>query len=234
MAFASAQGLMHRVGQGRILLGWAVAMEGDAAAGVHHIQQGLVVHQDMGIKMGQPYYLSLLAEAFGQAARPEAGLTVLAEALTLVATTEERWWEAELSRLTGALQLQLPIPDVPQAEALFPEGPGRGPPPAGEGVGAARGHEPESALAAPGQAGQGFREEEGTPRMGQCTYKTCRISVCICLEPASAALFHPAAGPRSKALRKPVLSWSCEESLQNYECIPRVQRTDHWQHPAPF
>jgi predicted ATPase len=60
-----------------------------------------------------------LAEAFSQAARPEAGLTVLAEALTLLATTEERWWEAELSRLMGALQLQLPIPDVPQAEACF-------------------------------------------------------------------------------------------------------------------
>jgi predicted ATPase len=119
MTFASAQGLTHRAGQGRILLGWAVAMEGDAAAGVHHIQQGLAVHQDMGIKMGQPYYLSLLAEAFGQAAQPEAGLTVLAEALTLVATTEERWWEAELSRLMGALQLQLPNPDVPQAEVCF-------------------------------------------------------------------------------------------------------------------
>ena len=50
---------------------------------------------------------------------PEAGLTVLAEALTLVAATEERWWEAELSRLMGALQLQLPIPDVLQAEACF-------------------------------------------------------------------------------------------------------------------
>jgi tetratricopeptide (TPR) repeat protein len=119
MTFASAQGLIHRAGQGRILLGWAVAMEGDAAAGVHHIQQGLAVHQDMGIKMGQPYYLSLLAEAFCQAARPEAGLTVLAEALTLLATTEERWWEAEVSRLMGALQLQLPSPDVPQAEACF-------------------------------------------------------------------------------------------------------------------
>jgi predicted ATPase len=119
MTFAAAQGLRHRAGQGRILLGWALAMGGDAAAGVHHIQQGLAVHQGLGIQMGQPYYLSLLAEAFGQAARPEAGLTVLAEALTLLATTEERWWEAELWRLMGALQLELPIPDVPQAEACF-------------------------------------------------------------------------------------------------------------------
>jgi predicted ATPase len=63
--------------------------------------------------------LALLAEAYGQAGQPEAGLLVLAEALTLVATTEARWWEAELHRLQGALQLQLRIPDITQAEACF-------------------------------------------------------------------------------------------------------------------
>ena len=39
---------------------------------------------------------TLLAEALGQAGQPEAGLTVLAEAVTLVAATEEWWWEAEV------------------------------------------------------------------------------------------------------------------------------------------
>jgi predicted ATPase len=33
--------------------------------------------------------------------------------------TEEQWWEAELYRLEGALRLQLPTPDVLQAEACF-------------------------------------------------------------------------------------------------------------------
>jgi len=46
-------------------------------------------------------------------------LTALTEALTLVAATEERWWEAELYRLQGALLLQLPLPDIGQAEACF-------------------------------------------------------------------------------------------------------------------
>jgi predicted ATPase len=46
-------------------------------------------------------------------------LTVLAEALTLVAATEERWWEAELHRLKGVLLLQLANPEGPQAEACF-------------------------------------------------------------------------------------------------------------------
>ena len=43
----------------------------------------------------------------------------MADALTLVATTEVRWWEAELHRLQGVLQLQRPSPDVSQAEACF-------------------------------------------------------------------------------------------------------------------
>ncbi len=119
MAFATAHGLMHRIEQGRILLGWALAMQGDAASGVQHIRQGLAGQQNTGIKMGKPYYLSLLAEANGQAGQPEVGLQALAEALTLVTATEERWWEAELYRLQGDLLLQLPSPDVCQAEASF-------------------------------------------------------------------------------------------------------------------
>jgi predicted ATPase len=118
MAFATAQGLVHRVEQGRILLGWALAMQGDTAAGVRQIHQGLA-HQDMEIKLGRPHRLSLLAEAYGQAGQPEDGLQVLAEALTLVGATEERWWEAELHRLKGVLLLQLASPEGPQAEACF-------------------------------------------------------------------------------------------------------------------
>jgi adenylate cyclase len=39
--------------------------------------------------------------------------------MTLVETTEERWWEAELSRLKGTLLLQRPTPDVDQAGDCF-------------------------------------------------------------------------------------------------------------------
>ena len=81
MALAAAHGFGHRIEHGRILRGWALAMQGDAAAGVAHIRQGLAAFQDTGPKLWRPYYLALLAEASGQAGQPEAGLTVLAEAL---------------------------------------------------------------------------------------------------------------------------------------------------------
>jgi predicted ATPase/DNA-binding winged helix-turn-helix (wHTH) protein len=119
MALAAEHGFGHRIAHGRLLKGWALAMQGDAAAGVAHIQQGLEAVQGTGLKLYRPYLLTLLAEAYGQAGQPEAGLTVLAEACTLVEATEERWWEAEVYRLKGALLRQLPRPDVGQAEACF-------------------------------------------------------------------------------------------------------------------
>ena len=102
MALAQEQGLVSRLEQGRILRGWALAMQGAAAAGVAQIRQGLAAHERAGVpQLGRPAMLALLAEAYGQAGQPEVGLRVLAEALTLVATTEARWWEAELHRLQG-------------------------------------------------------------------------------------------------------------------------------------
>jgi adenylate cyclase len=119
IALATAQSFGHRVAHGRMLRGWALAMQGDAATGVAHIQQGLVEVQSTDLKLYRPYFLALLAEAYGQAEQPEAGLPVLDEALTLVEATEEQWWEAELYRLKGELLLRLPHPDLSQATSCF-------------------------------------------------------------------------------------------------------------------
>jgi predicted ATPase len=119
MTLAGTQGFALRLEQGRMLRGWALAMQGDAATGIAHIRQGLAASQGVGPETLRPHWLALLAEAYGQAGQPEVGLQVLMEALTLVTTTEMRWWEAELHRLTAVLLLQLPSPEVPQAEACF-------------------------------------------------------------------------------------------------------------------
>ena len=119
MTLAAAEGFALRFEQGRMLGGWALAMRGDAITGVAHIRQGLAAYQGLGPELLRPYWLGLLAEAYSRAGQPGAGLQVLAEALTLVATTGARWWEAELHRLKGELLLQLLISDAHQAEAVF-------------------------------------------------------------------------------------------------------------------
>ena len=57
----------------------------------------------------------MLAEVCDHLGHPEDGLQALAEAHTLVEQQEERWWEAEISRLRGVLLLRQP--GTPQAEA---------------------------------------------------------------------------------------------------------------------
>jgi predicted ATPase len=61
----------------------------------------------------------VLAEAYGHVGQPEAELAVLTEALSVAATTEVRWWDAEIYRLQGDLLLYLPSPDVSEGEASF-------------------------------------------------------------------------------------------------------------------
>jgi predicted ATPase len=119
LALAAAQGFAHRVELSRILWGWALVLQGDAAADVAHIRQGEKGSRGLGPEVAHPYWLTLLAEAYGQVGQPEAGLAVLGEALTVAATTEARWWDAEIYRLRGDLLLSLPRPDIPQAEVCF-------------------------------------------------------------------------------------------------------------------
>ena len=88
-------------------------MQGEAAAGVAPLRQALA-SPDAGPESLRSYWLAALAEVYGRAGQPQAGLQVLAEAVTLMATTEMRCWETEVSRLHGELLLQLPSPDVPR------------------------------------------------------------------------------------------------------------------------
>jgi predicted ATPase len=91
---------------GTILQGRALAEQGRGEEGIVQICQGLAACQAMGQKLGRPYFLSLLAEAYGAAGQVREGLNVLNEALAAVHKTRECIHEAELYRLKGALTLQ--------------------------------------------------------------------------------------------------------------------------------
>jgi predicted ATPase len=98
---------------------WALAHQGQAKDGIEQIHQGLTAWRATGAEIHRPYFLMLLAEANGTMGQPEAGLTVLAEALTLVDKTGERWYEPELYRLTGALLVQQSADHHAEAQACF-------------------------------------------------------------------------------------------------------------------
>ena len=71
----------------------------------------------MGTGMQRPHLLALLAEAYGSAGRAKEGLSVLAEALAFVQSSDERYYEAEIYRLEGKFLLMQG--DKTEAEASF-------------------------------------------------------------------------------------------------------------------
>jgi len=106
LTLATEQGSPYWIAGGAMLRGWALAAQGQAQEGIAQIRQGLTAYRATGAELVRPYYLALLAEAYGQGGQAEAGLAVLAEALAAVEKTGERWCEAELYRLKGELLLQ--------------------------------------------------------------------------------------------------------------------------------
>jgi predicted ATPase len=72
-----------------------------------------------GILCGGSELLAALARALGNAGQVEEGLAMVAEALAFVASTGERYREAEIYRIKGDLLLSGSQPEPAQAEAAF-------------------------------------------------------------------------------------------------------------------
>jgi predicted ATPase len=105
MTLSTEQGFPHWLAYGTILRGWALTAQGEGAEGIAQMRQGLAALRATGAELHRPYFLALLAEAYGKVGQPEEGLTLLVEALAMVDNTGERNWEAELHRLKGELLL---------------------------------------------------------------------------------------------------------------------------------
>jgi len=119
ISLATEQGFPHWRARGVLLRGWTLAHQEQAQEGIEQLTQGLRTLRAMGVAINQSYFLALLTEAHRTMGQPEAGLTALAEALTLVDSSGERFYEPELYRLKGQLLLQLSSDNSTEAEACF-------------------------------------------------------------------------------------------------------------------
>ena len=90
---------------GQIFEGWLAVRSGRLADGLASIEKNLHGSLASGSRFGQSYFLSLQARAFVLAGRIEEALRAVDRALELLDETSERFCEAELHRVKGALML---------------------------------------------------------------------------------------------------------------------------------
>ena len=87
--------------------------------GLRQMRHGLAAWRASGAEATVSYFLSLLAEGYARLGQVEAGLAVLQEGCEVMERTGEHVWRAEMSRLKGALLLQLHGQVQAEAEACF-------------------------------------------------------------------------------------------------------------------
>ena len=113
------QGFPLWLGVGLILQGWACATRPQPAEQIASMHEGMAIYRATDAALWLPYFLTLLAETYGEAGQPDAGLRFLDEAHTVMDSTQERFYEAEVHRVQGALVLAQAADQHAQAETCF-------------------------------------------------------------------------------------------------------------------
>jgi DNA-binding SARP family transcriptional activator/predicted ATPase len=88
---------------GHMLQGWTNAYTDDIGAAIQQMEAALEMLQNIGARFVQPYFLSLLADAYGRQGDFDAALDLIQRAHEVMEHSGERWVEAELYWRHGEL-----------------------------------------------------------------------------------------------------------------------------------
>jgi len=99
--------------------GWAIVEQERHEEGIAQIQEGLATARARGAELLRPYFLCLLAEAYGKSNRLEEGLGVLEEALAELDVHGNRMYEPEIYCLKGELLLKERESSATEAQSCF-------------------------------------------------------------------------------------------------------------------
>jgi predicted ATPase len=110
VALAREHGLRFCQAVGSALAGWALAVQGEHAAGLALLHQGLATWQQEGMRSMQTYLTALLVEAYLAAGRLDEALAAVGEGQGFAIEFNEHFYEPELYRLQGRLLAQQGAP----------------------------------------------------------------------------------------------------------------------------
>jgi predicted ATPase len=99
--------------------GWVLTQIGQISEGLEMMERGLDAWQQSNATRHYTQYLGMLAEGYSLARQTDKALRILEEGQTIVETSRECYFEAEIHRLTGDTLLKLSNKNDEEAEACF-------------------------------------------------------------------------------------------------------------------
>jgi len=116
MTLATEQGFSARLAQAHFLQGWLLFERGEKEAGIAQMSKFPATER---VGRVNAHSAAMLADAYGKAGQPAAGLNLVDMALTKAHQTDCRYYEAELHRIKGELLLTRAAADERESEACF-------------------------------------------------------------------------------------------------------------------
>jgi predicted ATPase len=110
-AFWKAWGMLGR--------GWLLGLTGRASDAVQTITAGITAWRSTGATFYLPSWLSNLAAAHAELGQLDEAWRCIGEAMSIIETAKERWFEAEVNRVAGEIALKSPESDAAKAQAYF-------------------------------------------------------------------------------------------------------------------
>jgi predicted ATPase len=104
---------------GKSMQGNLFALMGKTSESAKMLTSALAAHRSMGSTVNQTMSSSHLANACAKLGRLDEAERCIAETMTEMNTTKEKWYEAEVYRTAGEIALLLSQPDVAKGEAYF-------------------------------------------------------------------------------------------------------------------
>ena len=104
---------------GTALQGCVSVLTDNASDAVQMITSAITAMRSMGSTFCIPSCLAYLTRAYAELCQFDDAWRSIAEAMTAVETTKERWFEAEVNRIAGEIALKSPERDVAKAQTYF-------------------------------------------------------------------------------------------------------------------
>ena len=104
---------------GTMQKGCVLGRSGKASEAIQMITSEIATYKATGSRVYLPIFLAHLSSAHAELGQFDDAWRCIGDAMTAVETTKERWYEAEINRITGEVARWLPHLGSAQAEAYF-------------------------------------------------------------------------------------------------------------------
>ena len=119
VALAEEKGALFWKTTGTVLKGCVLAVTGKASDAVQIITSAVTAFRSTGATVWMPSYLSYLARAHTGLGGYENAWRCIDEAMAMIETSKESWYQSEVNRIAGEIALMSPQQDVGKAERHF-------------------------------------------------------------------------------------------------------------------